>query len=375
VVTTTTVLADLARNVGGELVEVISIVPPGADVHTFRSTPSHSITIGQAKLVVSNGSGLDDSFDPLLDSSKQASAVRVVASEGLDAAAPEELEFPGEGRHEEVKESDLIEQADQIIHQSEEEKIPPHEVLAQIAQLRSSHQGKGNALAGREPGDEEESLEQRLMDLVHEVEAGRMTPESAMEAIEELIKQHQGDTHQAEDEHNHEHGGGDPHFWLDPILAVHYVERIRNGLMDADPANAEIYERNAAEYTQKLQDLDQEIAQTLSQVPPERRHLVTFHDAFGHFGRRYGWEVSALVPSDASDVTPGAVVQVMERIQEDGIPAVFAEPQLRSDVLEQAARDTGVRVGTIYSDTIDDIAPTYIEMMRFNARSLADNLR
>jgi ABC-type Zn uptake system ZnuABC Zn-binding protein ZnuA len=125
---------------------------------------------------------------------------------------------------------------------------------------------------------------------------------------------------------------------------------------------------------QQLRDLDQEIAQTLSQVPPERRHLVTFHDAFGYFAQRYGWRVSAFVPSSVGEVTPEKVVRVMEVIKAEGIPAIFAEPQFKPDVLEQAARDTGVRVGTIYSDALDDKVSTYIEMMRFNARSLARNL-
>jgi ABC-type Zn uptake system ZnuABC Zn-binding protein ZnuA len=153
------------------------------------------------------------------------------------------------------------------------------------------------------------------------------------------------------------------------------VERIRDGLVRVDPANGSVYTANAAAYILELQDLDREIAQTLNQVPPERRHLVTFHDAFGYFARRYGWEVSAFVPSDASRVTPVSVVEVMRSIESGGIPAVFAEPQFRADVLEQAARDTGVRVGTIYSDSLDETVPTYIEMMRFNANSLAEHLR
>jgi ABC-type Zn uptake system ZnuABC Zn-binding protein ZnuA len=102
---------------------------------------------------------------------------------------------------------------------------------------------------------------------------------------------------------------------------------------------------------------------------------VTFHDAFGYFAARYGWQVSAFVPGDASDVTPEKLVQVIRLIQQDGIPAIFAEPQFRPDVMQQAARETGVKVGTIYSDTLNSQAPTYIDMMRFNARSLAEHLR
>jgi ABC-type Zn uptake system ZnuABC Zn-binding protein ZnuA len=280
VVTTTTILADLVSNVGGDQVEVQFIVPPGADIHTFQTNPSHSLAISEADVIISNGFGLDDFLEPVLRGAKQAEAVRVVAAEGLPAEPIVEMEFPEE------------------------------------------------------------------------------TPE-----------QHQGE------EQGHEHGAEDPHFWQNPLFTIHYLGGIRNSLIQADPANAEVYNRNAAEYIQQLRELDREIAQTLNQVPPERRHLVTFHDAFGHFARRYGWRVSAFVPSGAGEVTPEKVVKVMKVMKAEGIPAVFAEPQFRQDVLEQAARDTGIRVGTIYSDTLDDKVPTYIEMMRFNAQSLADHLR
>jgi manganese/iron transport system substrate-binding protein len=289
VVTTTTILADLVSNVGGDQVEVQFLVSPGADIHTFQTNPSHSLAISEADVIVSNGFGLDDFLEPVLTGAKQAEAVRVVAAEGLPAEPIVEMEFPAEN-------------------------------------YKQEHQ-------------------------------------------EEMPEQHQGE------EHGHEHGAGDPHFWQNPLFTIHYVERIRNRLIQADPANAEVYNRNAAEYIQQLRELDREIAQTLNQVPPERRHLVTFHDAFGHFARRYGWRVSAFVPSGAGEVTPEKVVSVMKVMKAEGIPAVFAEPQFRQDVLEQAARDIGIRVGTIYSDTLDDKVPTYIEMMRFNAKSLAEQLR
>jgi ABC-type Zn uptake system ZnuABC Zn-binding protein ZnuA len=287
VLTTTTILADLVSNVGGDQVAVQFIVPPGADIHTFQTQPSHSLAISEADVIVSNGFGLDNFLEPVLTGAKQAEAVHVVAAEGLPAEPIAEMEFPAENHKQE-------------------------------------HQ-------------------------------------------EEMSEQHQGE--------EHEHGAGDPHFWQNPLFTIHYVERIRNSLIQADPANAAVYNRNAAEYIQQLRELDREIAQTLNQVPPERRHLVTFHDAFGHFARRYGWRITAFVPSGAGEVTPEKVVSVMKVMKAEGIPAVFAEPQFRQDVLEQAARDTGTQVGTIYSDTLDDKVPTYIEMMRFNAKSLAEQLR
>ena len=275
VVSTIPVLADFARNVGGVRVEVSSIVPPGADIHSFQTAPGHSVALGTARLIVSNGRGLDTFLDGLIPISKSSHAVHVVAALGLEDSA---------------------------------------ELSGSLAEEGDVPQGEGG------PG--------------------------------------------------YEYLAGDPHLWLNPLYAVHYVERIRDGLVDADPDWAHIYDRNAADYIRKLRDLDREIAGTLSQVPVHRRHLVSFHDAFSHFARQYGWRASAFVRSDAGEVTPGRVVSVMENIRADGIPLVFAEPQLSSDILYRAAADAGVRVGAIYSDIIDGVT-SYIEMMRFNATSLS----
>ena len=274
VVTTTTLLADLARNVGGDLIVVTTLVPPGADAHAFQSTPSVGIAVDGAAVIISNGLGLDDFLEPLIANSQRSTAVRVVAAEGLG---------PG------------------II-------------------IRS--------------GD-------RFGRATHQADLG---------------------------------SGANPHLWQDPTLAIHYVERIRDGLAQADPASGATYVSNSEDYVRQLRDLDQQIAQTLNQVPAERRHLVTFHDAFGYLARRYGWQASALVPDDAGDPTPGAIIAVIRQLREEGIPAVFAEPQLGSDVLHQAARDAGLRLGTIHSLPNNDL-PTYLDMMRFNASSMAEHLK
>jgi len=276
VVTTTPLLADLVRNVAGAEVEVHSVVPPGADVHSFQTTPQESIRISQAVAIFSNGFGLDDFLMPVIDSAAKAGAVQVVVSDGLQTS------------------------------------------VIKSAKLGQRSSGK---------------LAKPL------------------------------------------NGGPDPHFWQNPIYTVHYVQRIRDGLVKADGANAETYRSNAEKYIQELRELDQEISRILGEVPPHRRHLVTFHDAFGHFASRYGWQASGLLPNDAGGVTPGTIIAMMEQLREEDIGAVFAEPQFRSQVINRAGRDAGVRIGRIYSDVLDDNVSTYTEMMRFNARSLAEHLR
>ena len=176
------------------------------------------------------------------------------------------------------------------------------------------------------------------------------------------------------DDHGHDHGAGDPHFWQNPRMVVHYVNQIANGLVQADPDNAETYLDNSAAYIEELEALDAYIADTLAQIPADHRVMVTFHDAFGYFGTRYDMEVQAFVGGHGGDVSPDDIANVLELVEHNGLPAVFAEPQFSADALEQVARDAGIQVGIIRS-LPDNEHPEYINMMRANADQLAQFLR
>ena len=177
-----------------------------------------------------------------------------------------------------------------------------------------------------------------------------------------------------DDEHGHDHGAGDPHFWQDPRLVVHYAEQIAAGLTMADPDNAATYAANLAAYIGELNELDTYISNALSGIPEARRTLVTFHDAFGYFGARYGLEVMAFVGGHGGDVAPDDIVNVLNLVRERGLPAIFSEPQFAADALEQVARDANIKVGVIRSIP-DREGLGYIEMMRGNADTLAESLR
>ena len=183
-----------------------------------------------------------------------------------------------------------------------------------------------------------------------------------------------GDGDHDDDGHGQARLRGDPHFWLDPRFAVHYVNQIANGLAAADPVNAPEYLDNAADYISQLEALDGYISAKIAEIPSSRRVLVTFHDAYGYFGSRYGFEVQAFVGSHGGDVAPDDIVAVLDLVQDRNLPAVFSEPQFSADALAQVARDAGISVGIIRS-TPDVDYPTYLEMMRANADALAAHLR
>lgn len=170
---------------------------------------------------------------------------------------------------------------------------------------------------------------------------------------------------------------GDPHFWLDPNNVVHYVENIRDGLIQADPEGRDVYTQNAAAYIAQLQELDRWIVEQVAQVPAERRLLVTNHESFGYFADRYGFQVvGAIVPSVSSGAAPSAqeLAALVDRIRETGAPAVFLEIGVTPQLAEQLAQETGVRVVTgLYTHSPSDPAgpvPTYLEMIRYNTLAI-----
>lgn len=168
---------------------------------------------------------------------------------------------------------------------------------------------------------------------------------------------------------------GNPHLWLDPMLAIDYVQSILLALAASDPEGATEYAANAAAYADELLALDAEIEAALASIPPERRKLVTFHDAFPYLARRYGLEVVAVVvPSPGQEPNARDVAQLIELIQEQNVPAVFKEPQFNAGVLESVADEAGARVLDLLSDAYIDGVESYIDLMRFNAAQLQEGL-
>ena len=210
--------------------------------------------------------------------------------------------------------------------------------------------------------------------LVIEASAG-LTPKqrSAEGIICAPPSQVSGDEHAA---------GGDPHFWLDPVLVVRYVENIRDGLSQADPQGKEDYARNAEAYIARLKDLDAWIAAQVAQIPPERRLFVTNHESLGYFADRYGFKlIGAILPSFSTGASPSAgdLARLADCIKSSGAPAIFLETGANPQLADQLAQETGIRVVTeLYSHSITPPggnAPDYIAMMKYNTRAIVDALK
>jgi zinc/manganese transport system substrate-binding protein len=283
VVATFSILADLVANVGGDAVEVDTLVGANVDAHTFEPSPEQVVALTNATLIFENGLG----FEPWLEGM-------------LDAADPEA----------------------QVVD------------VSQGIELRTA-------------GD-------------HDDEAAG---------------------HDPDDEHGHDIGDFDPHVWHSVPNVITMVENIEAALSAADPDNAAIYSANAAAYTTELEALDAWIAEQVAAIPEDQRKLVTSHDTFGYFADQYGFEVIGTplgVSTETSEPSASEIAELIELIEDAGVPAIFTENIQNDNLMEQIAGDAGVTLAPpLYTDALgdeDSEATTYIEMMQYNTRTIVEAL-
>jgi zinc/manganese transport system substrate-binding protein len=171
----------------------------------------------------------------------------------------------------------------------------------------------------------------------------------------------------------------DPHAWQSVANAQKYVVNIRDALVAADPADADVFRQNARSYLARLEALDAEVRQAVGQIPQSRRKVISTHDAFGYFAARYGVEFIAPI-GVSTEAEPSArdVAGIIAQVRTTHIPAVFLERIGDPRLIRRISEETGAKVGgTLYSDSLTGEkgdAPTYIDMVRHNIRTLTSAL-
>jgi zinc/manganese transport system substrate-binding protein len=262
VVASFSILADFVKNVGGDKVDVVSLVGPNGDAHVYAPAPQDAKKIADAKVLVINGLGLEG-WLPRLVQSSGGKATIVTASKGV---------------------------------------LP--------LQVGSN---------------------------------------------------------------------ADPHAWQSVLNVKIYVANIRDALSSADSAQTAVFRANAERYLRELDRLDTELRTAIAKIPPERRKVITTHNAFGYFAAAYG--IVFIAPIGVSTETePSAhdIAALIQQIKADKIPAVFLENLSDERLIRRIAAETGAKAGgTLYSDALTEEkgpAPTYIALMRHNIKALTSAL-
>ncbi len=194
------------------------------------------------------------------------------------------------------------------------------------------------------------------------------------------------DAHDAHDAHHSGHKthqdteGRDPHAWQDIANGRLYVQAITRALIAAAPADAATFAANARAYDAELAELDAWVRQSIAEIPPEKRRVITSHDAFGYLAAAYG--IAFLAPvglSSEAEASAGSLAALIRQMRTEGIKALFVESIIDPRLIAMLAREAGVPPGEpLYSDALSAPgagADTYVAMFRHNITALVAGMR
>ena len=266
------ILADIAQQIGGDAVQVTSLVGPEQDAHTFQPLPDQAKALAHADIIIVNGLKFEEWMDRLITASGTKAKLLVASA----------------------------------------------------------------------------SVKPRFMEDGHD--------------------------------HHHEADHGqtivDPHAWQDLRFGYLYAQNIANAIIAARPDLKDQIMARLSAYKKELATLNKQALDAFASLPPEKRKIITSHDAFGYMADAYGLTFIAPVGlSTEAEPTAADVARLIKQIKDEKISILFVENMSDPRLIEQIAKDTGVKMGgKLYTDALsapDGEAPTYLDMMRHNIKQLS----
>lgn len=367
VVVSNAVIGDWTSQVAGDLAEVRVLTPPGADVHTLELSVEDVRAINAADLAVMNGAGLEAAWQSLVEEN----AERVLwLAEAVEEAGLELAPFGGgmtheDEEHEEHDDHDEHGHEEEDGHDQDGEEHDDHE-----HEEDEDHADEDEH--GHDQDEEEHDDHGHEEDEDHEDEHGHDQDEEEHHDDEEHDEhEHEEDEEDGHGHHGHDHGSEDPHFWFDLELASASVRAIAAELTELRPDEADAIAERLEAYLGEMAEADREAAALLSDLTGAERLLVTFHDAFAYFARRYGLTVAGfVVEGPEQDVGAGQIAELIDLMNREGAVRIYREPQYESTLVEAIAGQTGAEIGVIYPQPAGEVR-TWAELVLTNARAIA----
>lgn len=171
----------------------------------------------------------------------------------------------------------------------------------------------------------------------------------------------------------------DPHAWMDITNAILYAENITKAAKKLIPNEAAYFDDNFKKYKAELEATDAYIIEKIKSIPEKQRVLITSHDAFQYYGKKYGIQLkSSMGTSTDADVQTSDMIALQKVITETGVPAIFVESTINPKLIEQLTKDNGIVIGgELFADSLGDEesgADTYIKMMKRNTDVITEAL-
>ncbi|WP_415716526.1 metal ABC transporter solute-binding protein, Zn/Mn family [Roseibium sp.] len=435
VVATFSILGDMVDRIGGDHIELTTLVGPDGDAHVYQPTPQDARAVSEADVLIINGLEFEGWLERLTEAADFDGEL-VVATTGIDALPFEEEEEHKDEHADHDEHAGHDDHADHDEHGHGEHAfewagvfdLPAGTYKWSFAKVDGGYADPAMKMVILEADDIEASEETAEALLEAEASDAKsdgnvlvasdtsytlnfddakdmtvFTVEIAKDGKYAFFTEHmpfefEADEHFFKDvsandvepiaqepdaghdhHHGHHHGEFDPHAWQSIDKALIYVDNITAALAKADPDHADVFSENRAKYVAELEALETEIDAMIKALPEDGRTVVTSHDAFGYLADHY--DMTFLAPvgiSTESEASAADVAELITQIRDENIKAVFVEAITDNRLLEQIANETGATIGgTLYSDALSDEsgpASTYLDMMRHNAQTLSQAL-
>ncbi|MCT8138726.1 zinc ABC transporter substrate-binding protein [Anaerobacillus sp. CMMVII] len=337
VYTTIFPLMDFTQKIGGEYVDVKSIIPLGADAHTFEPSPKTMVDVSNAHLYIYNGAGIEGFADAAAEVLKSGNVKILMASENVDLLKFDEHNHD----HDDHGHDDHGHDHDDHGHEDDAHDHDDH---------GHDHDDHGHEDDGHDHDDHGHD--------------------------------DHGDDHDedhSDDDHNHQHGEEDPHIWLDPIRSIQIAENIKNALVELLPEASEDFESNFLSLKEQLEALDGEFKKMVEEVSKDT--IVVSHAGYGYWTERYGIKqvgISGISPTNEPSIRQ--ITKVIEFVEHNEINFIIFEQNIPMNIAETVRSQVGAEVLWLHNLealTEEDVenGADYFSLMANNIETLRTALR
>jgi len=368
-------LYETTQAVIGQKADVKILTPINVDPHDFDPSVKVIQEMKTADLIILNGGGFESwisnmEFESgqLLDSSNGISFLK---TESVDHHEEHDEHAKEDEHDDDFHTEEFYEEVASVIEEFEHGHMTEIQSIEAIEEILHEHEGDGH---GHEIGVIED-----IEHLLHEIEDGHIEGSHGLEEIHHLVSgEDVHDEHVKEDEHDeHEEHEvvSDPHIWLNPNLVKIQVKNIAERLSKIDPENSKSYNENASQYIEKLELLDLQIREELSSC--SKKDFITYHNAFSYFSNEYGLTQHTITKGvhDHSQPTAKSIEGIIDLAKKLDIKVIFTEDTSDIRISKVIADEIGADVLTLSPiATQDKENKNYFERMQENASSLKEAL-
>ncbi|MDQ0231118.1 metal ABC transporter solute-binding protein, Zn/Mn family [Metabacillus malikii] len=270
-------LEDFAKKIGGEYVNVESILPSGADAHTYEPTTKMMVDIANSDGFIYSGVGIESFTGKIEEALKKEDVAFINAGEGIELASLE----------------DHSEEATHDDHEAEHSEEATH--------------------------DDHEAEHSEESDHDHEAEHSEESD-------------HDHEAEHSEEAHHH-HGDEDPHVWIDPVLSMTLAENIKNALVELQPEQKDAFEENFQNLKSQLEALDKSFSTLVNEA--DKKEILVSHAAYGYWQQRYGIkQISVLGLSPTEEPSQKELKTIIETAKEHDLKYVIFETNVTSNIAD-----------------------------------------